>query len=675
MVLPLVILGFERLMEGRGPKLYCLSLFYCLFCNYYIAFMVCLFLVLWFLASEHRGWRKFFTDGLKFAGCSILSAGMAAFSLLTSYFAIMTTASAGTEIPKWEWYGNVFAILKQHIFLTEPITNQTFDGGANLYCGTFTLLLLVLYFISERISTAEKIRKALLLALLVISFNATTLNFIWHGFHDQYGIPNRFAFVYIFTLLTMAYEMAVRLKTMDGAYIIGAVAVCLAFLLGCKYMVKLDLKFSSWLVLGISAGLLLVYAILMILRNRKIMKLPLATGILAGAFSIEILVSAAFGFRADGTASGDYYLSDVDTMQSAVEAVADYAEEQQDSFYREDMVKPVMLDEATLNNMRSVGTFCSTVPGDMVTLMGRLGFYTGANEYLYYGATPLTDAIFGVRFVYQRDGEYYPTNDSQSICYEQDGVTVYENPYALPVAFCVRESLLDWDIQEGKAADCQNGFAALAAGTGDIFENQDIEVTQTEGQAEFTVPQDGDYYMNCRGNYMSKLRIYVNGVETTYGRYQMQMFHLGDLQAGDQVTVEITYSSEHTEGEQMAFYISTFNWENFEAACSQWQENAMEVTEYGDGYLKGTVTVPEGDMLFTSVPYDQGWSIYVDGEKVEAEKVGDALIGVSLSPGTHTIEMKYFPRGLKIGMLITLLSWVAFFVIMNKKNSENAQNV
>ena len=32
------------------------------------------------------------------------------------------------------------------------------------------------------------------------------LGYIWHGFHDQYGIPNRYAFLYIFALLAMAYE-------------------------------------------------------------------------------------------------------------------------------------------------------------------------------------------------------------------------------------------------------------------------------------------------------------------------------------------------------------------------------------------------------------------------------------------------------------------------------------
>lgn len=40
----------------------------------------------------------------------------------------------------------------------------------------------------------------------MMSFNNTLLNYIWHGFHDQYGIPNRFSFLFIFILLSMGYE-------------------------------------------------------------------------------------------------------------------------------------------------------------------------------------------------------------------------------------------------------------------------------------------------------------------------------------------------------------------------------------------------------------------------------------------------------------------------------------
>lgn len=700
LMLPLVILGFERLMNGKGGKLYCLSLFYCLFCNYYIAFIICLFLILWFLASGHGTVKKFFTDGLKFAGFSLLSAGMAAFSLLTAYLGIMTTASAKADIPKWDWYGNIFAILKQHLILTQPIKNQTFDGGANLYCGMFTILLFVLYFFSERIKLAEKLRKLLLLALLVVSMNATTLNFIWHGFHDQYGIPNRFVFVYIFVLLLMAYEAVMRLRTINSAYVLSGMFFSLAFLFLLRHETTLGGKYPEWLVLSLSGGLFILYAVFIIVRNLIKKNYRLTAGILSLLFLTEILVSAAFGFRSVGAADGAYYLADVDRMKQSVETIADYAKEKDYTFYREDMVDSLMLDEATLNNMKSVGTFCSTVQGNVVTVMGRLGFYTGANEYLYLGATPLTDAILGVRFVYARDDDFYPEQEGHRVCLEENGITVYENQYVLPIAFGVENTILDWDIDDGRAEDCQNHFVEYAASGNPVFTHipVDLTVTGVDGtavvqednpqsikysassdkrmkiNAALTIPADGDYYLNCRGNGMEKLRFYVNGEQKAYDRYQMQLCRLGNLKAGDSVSIEINFSSSYSKNGTVSMYLSTFDMKNFLAAYELWDRNKMTVETFEDGYLAGSISLEKDMMMFTSIPYDKGWTVLVDGKKMDVEKIGDAFIGVPLTAGNHQIEMKYFPSGLKTGMLVSVISWVLFFVIINKKKSENVSN-
>ena len=49
MLLPLVILGFERLFKGKTPTLYVVSLFLCMWSCFYLSFMVCIFLCLYFL--------------------------------------------------------------------------------------------------------------------------------------------------------------------------------------------------------------------------------------------------------------------------------------------------------------------------------------------------------------------------------------------------------------------------------------------------------------------------------------------------------------------------------------------------------------------------------------------------------------------------------------------------
>ena len=62
--------------------------------------------------------------------------------------------------------------------------------------------------------------------------------------------------------------------------------------------------------------------------------------------------------------------------------------------------------------------------------------------------------------------------------------------------------------------------------------------------------------------------------------------------------------------------------------------------------------------MFFSIPYDKGWSVEVDGNKVETLKVNSAFLGVPLKSGEHTMTLKFCPPGLKIGICITLTSIV-----------------
>ena len=67
--------------------------------------------------------------------------------------------------------------------------------------------------------------------------------------------------------------------------------------------------------------------------------------------------------------------------------------------------------------------------------------------------------------------------------------------------------------------------------------------------------------------------------------------------------------------------------------------------------------------MMTSIPYDPGWKIFVDGVETDITEVKDTFLGVELTPGTHTIELRFLPQGLVLGGLITALSLVMLLAI------------
>ena len=224
---PLVVLGLHNLIDKKDARLYIVTLFMALFCNFYIGFMLCIFLVLWFLLYPHKGLKAFLWAGCRFGASSLLAAAMAAFVLIPTYFGIMLTGPADSEFPEMQWYGSVADILKKFCMYSGSITNQGDDGGVNLYCTMFVIFMGILYFTLKEVSLAQKIKRLLLLVFFVVSFNNTILNYIWHGFHDQFGIPNRFSFLMIFVLIMMAYEAIQQVESISfWQFLLPLAALC-----------------------------------------------------------------------------------------------------------------------------------------------------------------------------------------------------------------------------------------------------------------------------------------------------------------------------------------------------------------------------------------------------------------------------------------------------------------
>lgn len=690
MIFPLIILGFKRLMEDGNPKLYVLSLFYCLYCNYYIGFIVCLFLVLWFFAYNHRRIKMFFVHGIRFAIYSLAAGGLSAFLLIPAYYGIMATSSAKADIPKWEWYGSIFNMFRQQLFLTEPITNQTFDGNANLYCGMFAVFAMFLYIFDRKIRLREKISKVLLLAILMISFNATTPNFIWHGMHDQYGIPNRFSFLYIFILLVMAYDVLRHMRKIKTPYIIVSAMLSMVFIALCS--LESDGGIPDRVLIW-SAVMLLIYAAVCAFYSSKLFKKKAFVIAFTAVCSLEIIANAAYGFGDNGYADyhGNYNTSPAVTAAfdkvRAIEAVNN------NGFYRAELMDSKVLDEATWYSMPSVGTFCSTVLGEAVHTMGRLGFYTGANEFLYMGSTPFTNSIFNVKYLFYREGDL--NNYAFDYMTEEQGVGIYKNPYPLSLGFAVSESVKDWNRDDNLPLNGQNSLAFAMTGgvpfmntvlpglmvTSDTctatVNNQTITYTPDKaGDASFMVafsaPRDGDYYINCRGNSINKIHIYINGEEYAYDRYQIQIFHLGKLSEGDYVSVEYCYKNISDSQATASLYMATFDEVAYRSVYEDLYKNMLDVDDYDDGYVHGTINIDEGQTLFTSIPYDKGWTLKVDGKKADYYKVCGAFIGADLDVGEHEIEFIYTPEGLYIGIAVTLVSMLVFILGLMHNSNKNA---
>lgn len=675
-IFPLIILGFEYLVEKRDARLYILTLFYALLCNYYIGFMICIFLVIWAAFYHYKSLRQVGRTAWMFAVSSLLAGGLAAVVLMPAYKGIMQTASAKRTLPGWDQYGSYWNILQAHLIGTEPINNQVDDGGVNLYCGIFVLFLFFIYLFSSRFALAEKIKYVLMIVLLIVSFNTEILNYIWHGFHNQYGIPNRFSFLYIFVLLWIGYEVLLRYRRIS---IVEHSFACAAVILLSIFCYTRGTEKLEKVCYILSIALAVFYMLLSFAYYWGKKKGKVWRAVLAGVMAAEIIAGASYGWYCNGSIDVERYFGDTEAMEEIVEDL--YAED--DSFYRMEIGNTLMLDEPTWHNLRCVTLFGSTARGDMVTAMGRLGFYTGANEYLYCGATPLTNAITGVKYVMYRDGDF----NNNTLHYKRtvDGVSVYENPQPLPVGFCVQKDLGDM-VPESTYFHVQNDFAAKATGiekpiftdadltfsavgTGcaaSVSENQ-ISYTKSGSekhtvQVRFTAEDNMDLYLDISGGNVRQIKVFLDEEQIADDRYQNQAFHVGCLTAGQTVMLECTFNDNGTDSGVITIHSAQFQQEAWNAVYEELQRQIFQVSEYRDGYFKGTVNADKESLLFLSIPYDEGWSILLNGKEVEAGTVLNAFMAIELPEGSHTLELRYTSEGFWSGVWISLVSLLLFII-------------
>ena len=671
------VMGLERLIDKKDGRLYCLALFYALYCNYYIAFMICIFAIIWYIFYSFKSVKQFFFRGISFALYSFLAAGMAAVLLIPAYLGIKQTASGeAMTLPDHSFLTNAADLLNRQFAMGSPISHDNFDGNANLYIGIFTVLAVGLYLLNQQIKISDKIKKTLLVGFFYLSFGEMILNFIWHGFHDQYGIPNRFSFLFGFVLLHMLWEVFEHLDGTKGWHVAFA---CMA---GVGLLAYARVKGTQPLedkVYGVAGMLFILYGMILLLytlsRKRKVWY-KAAFCIVA---IIEIATTACMGFNENGQISVSKFFYGTEDMEKAAASLKD------GTFYRSELASALMVDENAWYPINSVGLFGSTATDRMVNMMDNLGFYTGCNEYLYKGATPVTNFLLNVKYLYYHqedslttDFKYLKTQGTFDIC---------ENTAkGMSIGYLMNDSIKDWYYDSAYPFRVQNDLAEQAFDVFELFHDIEIDDPATNG-CTASKTNDGEYYFEYGdsrpdnmtftipitetaenlylfydGTQVENAQIMVDGTNVKSGDLDGYMLPIGKVSAGSEVKVTFELKGE-TEDGYVRLSAADFDQEVFEDFKKTAAEQAFTVTDYSSNSLEGTVDASDNQTLFLSIPYDSGWKVKVDGKEVKTCRIGDAFLGVKVPSGEHTVSLKYTPPGFSIGWKVSLAAAIIFIVL------------
>ena len=97
------------------------------------------------------------------------------------------------------------------------------------------------------------------------------------------------------------------------------------------------------------------------------------------------------------------------------------------------------------------------------------------------------------------------------------------------------------------------------------------------------------------------------------------------------------------------------------------------IEKVSDRFLIGEFTAEAGQKLMFTIPYDEGWSCYIDGKETPINMVLGVFMAVDAPEGTHSYEMKFFPKGMKtgIGLSAVALLTTAVYVPVDSYRRKN----
>ncbi|MCB7319293.1 YfhO family protein [Lacrimispora sp. 210928-DFI.3.58] len=640
MLFPLILLGLERLVMEKRGLLYCITLGLSILSNYYISIMICIFMVIYAIAqlilNPPKGLGDFVGIGFRFGLYSLLAGGLAAVVLLPEIYALQATASGDFDFPKTiSSYFSIFDMIARHI--GNVGTEIGLDHWPNIYCGVAVLLFFLLYIGSKRIAAREKIVYCSLLLLFFASFSVNVLNFIWHGFHYPNSLPCRQSFIYIALVLTMCYHAYSKLRETPWKHIVLAFWGAVSFVLLAEKLVDnpeqyhFSIFYVAILFLGLYAGILYLY---------KKGKWSLDAVLLGALFLVAVESAVNTAVTSVPTTSRTAYVKDNEDVRELVQAI------RPDTFYRVDKSDRRTKNDGAWMNFPSASLFSSTAHASLSEFFKKLGCESSTNAYSLTGSTPLADSLFSVRY------GVYPDQQAAGSLLKQHsragGLWMFENTYTLPVAFMLPKDVeQNWMLDAGSPATVQNDLCA-------VLDVQDVLLfndSQTEGRKlTFTAEATGDYYVYVTNKKVKEVSVVIREDSLSFDNVDRGYFlELGRILEGEEVRLE----SEDEGNPTLQAEVWRFSPEGLEAVYGVLNRNPIVLSSWTDTGLAGTITADEAGTMFTSIPYDKGWSILVDGEPAEAREVFDTFLSVDLSAGTHRISLHFEPEGLRTGAWIT----------------------
>ncbi|WP_246163793.1 YfhO family protein [Weissella coleopterorum] len=660
-LLPLIVAFFERYLAGYSYWPYILMIALGFICNYYMMYMVGLFLICYFL--WRLTWEPYpFYECLKMLGkfifASLMGVGLSAFMWLPT--AVTLHNSKGQHF--WENVKNVFdhnpLDLLTKFFIGAFDFQQIESGLPNIFVGSLILILCWYFFTTKVVRRSTRVMGLIITVFFVVSMLYQPLNVIWHGFSFPVWYPYRFSFVFIFWLIWLAASVWSP-KIEFNKWQAGGLVIITFMVVTLIIYQRTQFDYLNLYQIGLGSA---VFG-LMIFGMMQIRKHPIWLLMIGFLVVGEMMINTILTLNHLSYLSNREYHRVVKTIKSSTDGLP----QKQNDFYRVAKNFQRTKDDPMQFGYAGGSVFSSMLEHQQSELMAVLGQPEGDNYIAYGGGTLISDSMLGIRYLLRVDqnntrsipatmfnDNRYDTIDNYEKVSQQAEVETTKNKQALPLIFAADPAVLNFEARHDDPVKNQsNLWRSLLGSDEDTFDNLNFSGAQADN---LTAPE------TVTGAFLSKLNpkqpasLTLNYKKQTAGPAYLT---LGSALNADNLEIQVDgqpiyaipahrhtmiytlpNSGEICAQHQIKFILKSNtvwlqNVSLYNLKEKNWVEQAQRLQKQGMQYqkvratqIRGTVNVPKGEtVLMSTIPYAKGWSVYIDGHSVNSVKVANYFLG------------------------------------------------
>ncbi|MEG0457352.1 MAG: YfhO family protein, partial [Oscillospiraceae bacterium] len=379
-----------------------------------------------------------------------------------------------------------------------------------------------------------------------------------------------------------------------------------------------------------------------------------------------------------------------------VSPLIDYAKQSENEFFRLEKTFKRSLNEPIAFGYNGIDHYSSAYNKNINTLTKKLGMAQAYFWNSYYGSTPVTDALFNVKYVINDKNAPSIFKEIKS----ENNYKLYKNDNVLGLCYLSSNDIKNFNFSSDFFQSQNNIINSILGDKNNtIFntiDNNDIKqklINVTASDSTYTKTSDDNkisyefkainnqpIYMDLSCGTSSKGYIYVNNkkiAQTFTNDDKNTAVYIGEFEKDENVIIDIVLKNNSvTFSDPQFYYFDTNSYKN--AVNKIKQEGKVEEIFHDATSYKAKINLNKNKILMTSIPFSKSWNVYIDGKSVKPETFKNTFLYLNLSDfssGEHEVYFKYIPQGFNIGLIISFItiSFMVLFIIIKKKkiNSNN----